>query len=136
MPRRPPSSRNAPSRNAGRGPRGGCASPPARREFEALLGQMATANEQAAGALDRMLRENFADQEGRLPRTLERFLGDPGGLRTFVGDLFDETRRDSAIGRMQTLLGRYFDGDASRLALLLHPTRLGSPRNHVREEGG
>ena len=105
-----------------------------RREFEALLGQMATANEQAAGALDRMLRENFADQEGRLPRTLERFLGDRGALRTFVGDLFDETRRDSAIGRIQALLGRYFDGDASRLALLLDPTRMGSPLNQFREE--
>ena len=72
-----------------------------RREFEGLLGQMAATNEQAAGALDRMLRENFADQEGRLPRTLERFLGDRGALRTFVGDLFDETRRDSAIGHGQ-----------------------------------
>ena len=105
-----------------------------RREFEGLLGQMAATNEQAAGALDRMLRENFADQEGRLPRTLERFLGDRGALRTFVGDLFDETRRDSAIGRIQTLLGRYFDGDASRLALLLDPTRMGSPLNQFREE--
>ena len=105
-----------------------------RREFESLLGQMSAANEQAAVALDRVLRENFADQDGRLPRTLERFLGDRGALRTFVGDLFDETRRDSAIGRIQTLLGRYFDGDASRLALLLDPTRLGSPLNQFREE--
>ena len=32
----------------------------------------------------------------------------------FVNELFDETKRDSAIGRMQTLLGTYFDGDASR----------------------
>jgi hypothetical protein len=105
-----------------------------RREFESLLGQMSVANEQAASALDRMLRENFADQDGRLPRTLERFLGDRGALRTFVNDLFDETRRDSAIGRIQTLLGRYFDGDASRLALLLDPTRLGSPLNQFRDE--
>jgi len=105
-----------------------------RREFESLLGQMATANEQAATALDRTLRENFADQDGRLPRTLERFLGDRGALRTFVSDLFDETRRDSAIGRIQSLLGQYFDGDASRLAVLLDPTRLGSPLNQFRDE--
>ena len=105
-----------------------------RREFESLLGQMAASNEQAAGALDRTLRENFADQDGRLPRTLERFLGDRGALRSFVGELFDETRRDSAIGRIQTLLGRYFDGDASRLALLLDPTRMGSPLNQFRDE--
>jgi hypothetical protein len=105
-----------------------------RREFESLLGQMAASNEQAASALDRTLRENFGDQDGRLPRTLERFLGDRGALRSFVGELFDETRRDSAIGRIQTLLGRYFDGDASRLALLLDPTRMGSPLNQFREE--
>lgn len=105
-----------------------------RREFESLLGQMSAANEQAAAALDHVLRENFADQEGRLPRTLERFLGDRGALRTFVSDLFDESRRDSAIGRIQSLLGQYFDGDASRLALLLDPTRLGSPLNQFREE--
>jgi len=105
-----------------------------RREFESLLGQMTVANEHAATALDRVLRENFADQDGRLPRTLERFLGDRGALRTFVNDLFDETRRDSAVGRIQTMLGRYFDGDASRLALLLDPTRIGSPLNQFREE--
>jgi hypothetical protein len=105
-----------------------------RREFETLLGQMTVANEHAASALDRVLRENFADQDGRLPRTLERFLGDRGALRTFVTDLFDETRRDSAVGRIQTMLGRYFDGDASRLALLLDPTRIGSPLNQFREE--
>jgi hypothetical protein len=105
-----------------------------RREFESLLAQMSAANEQAAGALDRTLRENFADQDGRLPRTLERFLGDRGALRSLVTELFDETRRDSAIGRIQTLLGRYFDGDASRLALLLDPTRMGSPLNQFRDE--
>lgn len=105
-----------------------------RREFESLLRGMVSANEQAAAALDRTLRENFADQDGRLPRTLERFLGDRGALRTFVGELFDENRRDSAIGRMQALLGQYFDGDASRLAVLLDPTRLGSPLHQFRGE--
>ena len=62
------------------------------------------------------LRQNFADGDGRLPRTLEKFLGDRGALRTFVDELFDESKRDSAIGRMKALLGTYFDGDASRLA--------------------
>ncbi len=42
--------------------------------------------------------------------------------------------RTLAIGRIQTLLGRYFDGDASRLALLLDPTRMGSPLNQFRDE--
>jgi hypothetical protein len=105
-----------------------------RREFEAFLKQSETANERAAVALDQMLRQNFADGDGRLPRTLERFLGDRGSLRSFVNELFDESKRDSAIGRMKLLLGTYFDGDASRLAQLLDPTRLGSPLHQFRTE--
>ena len=105
-----------------------------RAEFQGLLRQTEAANEKAATALDTMLRQNFADGEGRLPRTLEKFLGDKGQLRGFVDDLFDEGKRDSAIGRMNVLLGAYFDGDASKLAQLLDPTRLGSPLHQFRVE--
>jgi hypothetical protein len=105
-----------------------------RREFDALLERNATANERAAHELDAVLRANFADREGRLPQTLERFLGDRGQLNKFISDLFDESKRDSAIGRMRHLLGTYFDGDASRLAQLLDPTRLGSPLHQFRNE--
>jgi hypothetical protein len=105
-----------------------------RSEFQGLLRQTEAANERAATALDTMLRQNFADGEGRLPRTLEKFLGDKGQLRSFVDELFDEGKRDSAIGRMRVLLGGYFDGDASRLAQLLDPTRLGSPLHQFRTE--
>lgn len=105
-----------------------------RREFEKLVAQASAANEQAARAVEDVLRANFADGDGRLPRTLERFLGDRGALATFVNELFDETRRDSAIGRMRGLLGTYFDGDASKLAQLLDPTRLGSPLHQFRQE--
>jgi len=105
-----------------------------RTEFERLLRQTEQVNARAAETLDQALRTNFADGDGRLPRTLEKFLGDRGALRAFVGELFDETKRDSAIGRMQTLLGHYFDGDASRLALLLDPTRQNSPMHQFRTE--
>jgi hypothetical protein len=105
-----------------------------RREFEKLVAQTSAANEQAARAVEDVLRANFADGDGRLPRTLEKFLGDRGALQRFVGDLFDETKRDSAIGRIRVLLGTYFDGDSSRLALLLDPTRLGSPLHQFRQE--
>jgi hypothetical protein len=105
-----------------------------RSEFQGLLRQTEAANERAATALDTMLRQNFADGEGRLPRTLEKFLGNKGQLQGFVDDLFDEAKRDSAIGRMKVLLGSYFDGDASRLAQLLDPTRLGSPLHQFRSE--
>jgi hypothetical protein len=105
-----------------------------RVEFGRLLSETERANERAAKVVEDALRANFADGEGKLPRTLERFLGDRGELRRFVGELFDETKRDSALGRMRHLLGTYFDGDASRLAQLLDPTRLGSPLHQFRAE--
>ncbi len=105
-----------------------------RSEFEKLLAQTEQANERAATALEQVLRANFADGEGRLPRTLDAFLGDRGALRGFVADLFDDTKRDSAIGRIAGLLGTYFDGDASKLAVLLDPTRLNSPLHQFRTE--
>jgi hypothetical protein len=107
-----------------------------RTEFEKLLHQNEQLNSRAAEALDQTLRSNFGDGDGRLPRTLERFLGDKGALRAYVGELFDETKRDSAIGRMRTLLGTYFDGDASKLAVLLDPTRQNSPMHQFRVEIG
>ena len=105
-----------------------------RREFETLVRRAEAVNERAASTLDDVLRQNFADGDGRLPRTLERFLGDRGQLRAFVTELFDEGKRDSALGRMRSMLGSYFDGDASRLAQLLDPTRLGSPLHQFRTE--
>ena len=60
--------------------------------------------------------------------------GDRGALQKFVKDLFDETKRDSAIGRIGGLLGQYFDGDRSKVAVLLDPTRLGSPLHQFRQE--
>ena len=51
-----------------------------------------------------------------------------------VDELFDETKRDSAIGRIGGMLERYFDGDASKLAHLLDPTRLNSPMHQFRQE--
>jgi hypothetical protein len=103
-------------------------------EFERVIRQTEQVNEKAAAALEQTLRANFADGDGRLPRTLERFLGDRGALRSMVDELFDETKRDSAIGRIGSMLERYFDGDASKLALLLDPTRLHSPMHQFREE--
>ena len=105
-----------------------------RSEFERLADQNRVANEKAAQALEQVLRANFADGDGRLPRTLESFLGDRGKLRGMVDELFDPKRRDSAIGRIGSMLETYFDGDASRLATLLDPTRLGSPLHQFRRE--
>ena len=105
-----------------------------RAEFEKLMRQAETVNEKAAQTLEQTLRANFADGDGRLPRTLEKFLGDRGALRTMVDQLFDESKRDSAIGRIGSMLERYFDGDASKLALLLDPTRLNSPMHQFRQE--
>ena len=105
-----------------------------RTEFERMVRQAEQANERAATALEQTLRANFADGDGRLPRTLEKFLGDRGALRSMVDELFDEKKRDSAIGCIGTMLERYFDGDASKLAHLLDPTRLNSPMHQFRQE--
>jgi hypothetical protein len=105
-----------------------------RSEFERFADQSRVANEQAAAALEQVLRANFADDGGRLPRTLEAFLGDRGKLRSMVDELFDPRRRDSAIGRIGTMLETYFDGDGSRLAQLLDPTRMNSPLHQFRTE--
>jgi hypothetical protein len=105
-----------------------------RSEFERLVRQAEQVNERAAATLEQTLRANFADGDGRLPRTLERFLGDRGALRTMVDELFDERKRDSAIGRIGRMLETYFDGDASKLAHLLDPTRLNSPMHQFRLE--
>src|SRR4051795_10994922 len=105
-----------------------------RGEFEKLVRQAESVNEKAAQALEQTLRTNFADGDGRLPRTLEKFLGDRGALRGMVEELFDESKRDSAIGRIGRMLEKYFDGDASKLAVLLDPTRIGSPMHQFRLE--
>jgi hypothetical protein len=105
-----------------------------RAEFERFADQSRAANERAAQALEQVLRTNFGDGDGRLPRTLEAFLGDRGKLRATVEELFDPGRRDSALGRISGMLETYFDGDASRLARLLDPTRLGSPLHQFRSE--
>jgi hypothetical protein len=105
-----------------------------RAEFDKLARQGELANERAAQALDQALRANFADGDGKLPRTLDRYLGERGHLQTLVGELFDEKKRDSAIGRIGTMLERYFDGDASKLGQLLDPTRASSPLHQFRGE--
>lgn len=103
-------------------------------EFERLYERMENTQTRAAETLAATLRDHFADGDGRLPQTLERFLGDQGSLRRLTHDLFDETKRESALGRLNDLLGRYFDGDGSRLAQLLDPTRAGSPLHQFRSE--
>ena len=105
-----------------------------RSEFDRFAEQNRSANDRAAEALEQVLRTNFGDGDGRLPRTLEAFLGDRGRLQSMVDELFDPKRRDSAIGRMSTMLETYFEGDASRLATLLDPTRMGSPLHQFRSE--
>jgi hypothetical protein len=105
-----------------------------RAEFERFADQSRAANERAAQTLETVLRTNFGDGDGRLPRTLESFLGDRGKLRATVEELFDPKRQDSAVGRIASMLGTYFDGDASRLATLLDPMRSGSPLSSFRAE--
>jgi hypothetical protein len=105
-----------------------------RAEFARLTERLEQTHERAAEALDQTLRANFADGDGRLPRTLEQFLGNDGKLRRLVAELFDPNRREGAMGQLTAQLERYFDGDASQLARLLDPTREGSALHQFRNE--
>lgn len=105
-----------------------------RRAFDKLLADAGESNKRATAEVEEILRKTFANEGGALPVTLERFLGDKGALATFTKDLFDENRRDSALGKLNTILGTYFDGDASKLAHLLDPTREASPLSGFRAE--
>ena len=104
------------------------------REFERLMRRTDDLHDRAAAALDLALRDTFAAKDGTLPRTLEKFLGTDGTLRRLVDDLFDEERRDSAIGRMRTLLAGYFDGDGAIVSKMLDPRLAGSPLHGFRAE--
>ena len=105
-----------------------------RRAFDKLLTDTSESNKKATAEVEEILRKTFANEGGALPATLERFLGDKGELALFTKDLFDENRRDSALGKLNTILGTYFDGDASKLAHLLDPTREASPLSGFRAE--
>jgi hypothetical protein len=104
------------------------------REFDRLMHRTDESHDRAAVALDAALRETFAAKDGTLPRTLEQFLGKDGTLRRLVDDLFDEERRDSAIGRMRTLLAGYFDGDGAIVSRMLDPRLAASPLHGFRTE--
>ena len=104
------------------------------REFERLMHRTDDSHDRAAAALDVALRETFAAKDGKLPRTLDQFLGENGTLRRLVDDLFDEERRDSAIGRMRTLLAGYFDGDGAIIGRMLDPRLADSPLHGFRDE--
>ena len=105
-----------------------------RRAFDKLLSDAADSNKKATVEVEEILRKTFSTEGGVMPATLERFIGDKGQLAQFTKDLFDENRRDSAIGKLNTILGTYFDGDASKLAHLLDPTREASPLSGFRAE--
>src|ERR1700733_12892799 len=104
------------------------------REFERLMHRTDESHDRAAAALDAALRETFAAKDGALPRTLEHFLGNDGTLRRLVDELFDDERRDSAIGRMRTLLAGCFDGDGAIIGRMLDPRRADSPLHGFRAE--
>src|SRR4029079_6505789 len=71
-----------------------------RAEFDSMVARFEERNARAADKLEQELRTNFADGDGRLPRTLEAFLGDEGKLRRLVAELFDPNRRDTAMGQL------------------------------------
>ena len=113
-----------------------------RTEFEKLVRQAEQVNARAAETLDQVLRANFADGDGRLPRTLERFLGDRGALRAFVNELFDESQArqrdrpdaDAARARTSTATPRSSPSCSTRRARTRRCTSSG-PRSAASSTG-
>src|SRR5207244_9579830 len=97
------------------------------KEFERLTGEMRMINEHAGTALVSALRENCGDGNGRLPQTLEIYLGSEGRMAQVLKKAADQESRSSIVGQIQVLLGSHFGGDKSKLAELLDPTREGGP---------
>jgi len=104
------------------------------KEFERLVTTLDERNAAAVETVEQALRGAFGDEEGQLPQTMEEFLGEKGHLATFINELFDENRRDSAISKFGTMLGHYFDGEGAVLAKMLDPTRESSPLYGFRRE--
>ena len=77
-----------------------------RRAFDTFLNATAETNKKAAEEVEAILRKTFATDGGQVPVMLERFIGDKGEIARFTKDLFDENRRDSALGRLNTKIGR------------------------------
>src|SRR5688500_8486027 len=75
-------------------------------EFERLYERMEATQENAAKTLATILLEYCGDGDGRLSMSLERFFGDGGQLRRLPHVLFDEMKRDSALGRLNELMGK------------------------------
>jgi hypothetical protein len=69
------------------------------------------------------LEDIFREDTGSLAVVLNQYLGEGGKL----GDLFDPSRKDSAIGQIQDIFQEHFGGDAAKLAKLLDYTEVSSP---------
>lgn len=89
-----------------------------RREFDAWQIQV-------QDCMDSVFRED----QGKLAVALGHYLGDGGKL----DDLFDPAQKDSAIGRIQSILDEHFGGDGAKFSRLLDCTEAGSPLAKLRD---
>lgn len=93
------------------------------REFGELQHRLKDDLETAIAAIKKVTDAAFAEDSGSLFLALKEYLGEGGRL----DDLFDPRKKDSALGRIQTLFSEHFDGDRSKLARLLDLANTSSP---------
>lgn len=99
------------------------------KEFDRLRARLKEDLEAAGAAIKQVTDAAFAEEGGTFLRALKQYLGEGGRL----DDLFDPKRKDSALGRIQTLFSEHFDGDRSKLARLLDLTNSNSPLHTWKE---
>ena len=104
-----------------------------RSEFGRMVEQMTATNTRAAEALYASLRANFADGEGRVPARSKPSWATPDGSSASRRTCSSQSARQRG-GAAERGPGPRFDGDGSRLALLLDPTREASPLHQFRTE--
>ena len=100
------------------------------REFLRLMTKMETGQEKREKAIEETFLQFLDEEDGYLAKELKGYLGQGGRL----SELFDPNRKDSAVGRIQQLLGEFMEGRGSKLAKMLDVSNPDSPLSPLRDD--
>src|SRR5207253_325322 len=79
------------------------------KEFQRFATGTEKLGHEAEAAITAVLRDHFADKQGKLPKTLEQYLGDSGKMATMLSRLADPDSRSSLIGPIDSRLSTMLD---------------------------
>ncbi len=99
------------------------------KEFSKFKAHVENTLENVKKDLDDKISGVF-EEDGIFPQVLKEYLGEGGKLN----DLFDENKRDSAMGKLSDILKRHFDGDNSIIYKMLDSGNPSSPLYTLKKE--